>query len=110
MLKVFFSDAGSLEQLHRTINEIEADALARLDALVAMASDQLAPGARFPARRHLNALTMRMQYEQESAVLRWTRWAREQVAMWPDTTDPGEWDETAVLRRLVTDHRKLTRS
>lgn len=108
MLKVFFADAGSVEQLQTVITELETDAATRLDALAAMVAEQLESGSRFPARRHLNAVAMRLQYDQEAAILRWSRWAREQVADWAGTADPGGWDESAVLRQIVADHRTLS--
>jgi hypothetical protein len=46
-------------------------------------------------------LCLPFQFEQEAAVLRWSRWAQEQVAAWRDADDPGEWDPAAVRRRLA---------
>lgn len=35
--------------------------------------------AQFPERLHISALTPRLQFEQEAAVLAWTEWARGEV-------------------------------
>ena len=100
MLKVFFADAGDLDQLDGTLGAMAAEAEERLQRLAAMAGDS-EDGAAFPERLHISALALRLQLDQELAVLTWTRWAREQVSRWRDTTDPGTWDHRAELRELV---------
>ncbi|GAA0897261.1 PadR family transcriptional regulator [Virgisporangium ochraceum] len=98
MVKVFFADAGTTEQLLATIDRIEAEAVDRVASLAELAATRPVP---FPQRAHLSAVGLRLQYEQETAVLRWTRWAREQIARWDDTTDPGAWDPDHVLDELA---------
>jgi PadR family transcriptional regulator, regulatory protein AphA len=98
MVKVFFADGGTKADLLATIDAIEAEAAARLDQLAAMAGTR--PIA-FPSRAHLNALTLRLSCDQEATVLRWARWAREQVATWESSVDPGRWDGIAVLDEIA---------
>ena len=97
LLKVFFADAGDLGQLRTNLDRIEEEAHERIEALATMAGG----GISFPSRRHISALCLPLQLEQEKAVLVWVRWARAQVAEWADTTDPGGWDAVAVLRSLA---------
>jgi PadR family transcriptional regulator, regulatory protein AphA len=98
MVKVFFADAGTLEQLHGTLVEIERDAVERLNRLAGMAAGD--PGE-FRHRLHLSAIGLRLQAEQELAVLRWARWAQQQVAEWVGSDDPGSWDAVGALDELV---------
>jgi DNA-binding PadR family transcriptional regulator len=98
MVKVFFADAGTSEQLLTTIDRIEAEAAGRIAALAEMAATRPAP---FPQRAHLSAIGLRLQYEQEAAVLRWARWARKQIVQWADAADPGGWDPLHVLDELA---------
>ena len=93
MVKVFFADAGDLDQLRATLEQIADEALARVGALGSFATSPLP----FPERRHISALTLPLALEQELAVLRWARWALAQVATWPDT-DGGGWDAGEALR------------
>ncbi|GAA2358995.1 PadR family transcriptional regulator [Dactylosporangium salmoneum] len=102
MVKVFFADSGSPEQLLATLDRIEEEAAGRLAELAEMAATRPVP---FPQRAHLSAIGLRLQYEQEDAVLRWARWARKQVMQWNSTTDPGAWDTTAVLQDLAQRRR-----
>jgi PadR family transcriptional regulator, regulatory protein AphA len=96
LLKVFFADAGSREQLLATLTRLSTETEERLDRLAEM----VAAPPRFAERAHLSALCLPLQLEQERAVLRWARWAHEQVEQWPSSDDPGDWDADAVRRRL----------
>jgi PadR family transcriptional regulator, regulatory protein AphA len=107
MLKVFFADAGSLEQLEATLTSVEATAAERLRELAGMAEQALADGAPYPERRHISAVALRLQVEQEAAVLRGARRARDQVRTWRTATDPGEWDDRRALAEIVDDVRAL---
>jgi len=97
MVKIFFGDSGSLEQLRGTLHSIEVEAREKVRALAEMAG---APPV-FPERAHISALCLQMYLDQELAVLRWTRWAHEQVESWTDTQDPGGWDADAVLAGIA---------
>jgi DNA-binding PadR family transcriptional regulator len=98
MVKVFFADAGELDQLQTTLERVEEEAKERVRALADMAGRP----PLFAERVHLSALTLRLQLDQERAVLEWAAWAREQVAQWRSTTDPGDWDAQGVLDRIAT--------
>src|SRR5918911_384199 len=69
MLKVFFADAGSLEQLDDTLALVEATSADRLRELRGMAEQALAGDTAYPQRRHLTAVALQFQVEQEAAVL-----------------------------------------
>jgi DNA-binding PadR family transcriptional regulator len=97
MVKIFFSDSGSLDQLRATLGRVEEEAADRVRALGELAA---APHV-FPARAHIRALSLRMYLDQELSVLRWSRWALEQVEQWKSTTDPGDWDSQAVLDAIA---------
>lgn len=65
--------------------------------------EAVASDAEFPARLHISAVTLRLQFAQEAAVLAWARWARGEVGKWSDTTDPGRWKSQAALSKLLSD-------
>jgi DNA-binding PadR family transcriptional regulator len=97
MVKVFFADAGSREQLLETLRRIEQQADERLADLASMAA-----GPRlFPQRSHIIALTMRLQLDQERVLQEWARWAQEQVARWPSAADSGDWPAADLLAELA---------
>lgn len=97
MVKVFFADGGSLEQLRSTLTAIADEAQERVTAIGALA----AGAHRFPERAHISALALPLQLEQEAAVLRWARWALEQVESWKDTKNPGDWDGAESMRSVA---------
>lgn len=101
MLKVFFADAGSLAQLDRTLGEIEAEAATRIADLATMAGQTAAGTTEFPTRLHLSAITLRLQFDQERAILAWAQWARQQASAWDAPDKPGGWDVRAALGELT---------
>jgi PadR family transcriptional regulator AphA len=107
MLKLFFADAGSLEQLSATLTAIERDAVERLTELMAVNEHNLAGANNFPDRLHLSVLALRLHVEQEVAVVEWARWARSQAGAWRSTRDPGSWDMVAAERELAERGRSV---
>ena len=101
MLKLFFADAGSLDQLTATLTAIERDAADRLAELAEVNKQNLAGTNKFPQRLHLSVLALRLHVEQEIVVYNWARWARDQAATWKSTRDPGVWEMVAAERELA---------
>ena len=97
MVKVFFADAGDLDQLRGTLQAIADEAQERIEAIAAM----VAGGYPFPERLHISAISLPLQLDQEIAVLRWARWALLEVETWQDTRDAGDWDAAAWMRSLA---------
>ena len=107
MLKLFFADAGSLEQAAAIVDDIEASTTERLRELADLAEHGARGDVPFPERRHISAITLRLQVGQEAAVLDWARWARDQLAAWRSTTDPDGWDSAASMAELAAQARRL---
>lgn len=97
MVKVFFADGGSLEQLRANLLAIETAAEERLGALRTMVAESHGQAYEFTARLPLNALGLRFQIDHEANVARWARWARDQVSGWASPTDVRGWDWRAAL-------------
>ena len=100
-LKVFFSDAGSAEQLAALLEGIADECEERLDELRTQLRGVLDTGSAFPDRAHLSALTMGAQIDVELALLAWARWALEETTAWPSPSDAGPWDAAEIQRELV---------
>lgn len=101
MLKLFYADAGTLDQLSATLTAIRSESIQRLADLTAMSEHTLAGHTDFPHRVHLGALGTRLYLEQETAVIRWAEWAEQQISTWTATTDPGGWDARAAIAGLI---------
>jgi hypothetical protein len=97
LVKVFFADGGDLDALRGTLTGMAEAARQRLDELSQLASEE----PRFPERRHLGALTIKLAQDQEETTLRWAQWALEQVGSWQTTRDPGTWDPEVVYTPLA---------
>jgi DNA-binding PadR family transcriptional regulator len=92
MVKVFFADGGTLEQLRATLQSIADTADARLADLEAKVAEHERGDVPFPERLALNTIGLRFHVEHERLFGAWARWALEQVATWRSPTDPGNWD------------------
>jgi DNA-binding PadR family transcriptional regulator len=92
MVKVFFADSGSLEQLRTTLARIAETSDARLADVEDKLEQHRNDVAPFPERLPINALGLRFILDHERAIGGWARWALEQTAEWMSTTDPGPWN------------------
>lgn len=100
MLKVFFADQGSTDQLEARIDDIGRRALAALERGAAFDEEYLASGGPFPERLPLIVLVTDLQLRFLEATVDWARWAREQVAEWPSPAD-GDDPRPAIEARLA---------
>jgi hypothetical protein len=92
MVKVFFADGGSLEQLRATLTTIAATAEENLADLREKVAEHARGEGAFPERVHLNLIALRFLLDHEEAIVSWARWALVQTEGWPSTTDAGSWD------------------
>lgn len=97
VLKLFFADAGTLDQLRDILAGMADEARERLGRLAAMAAEP----QEYAHRAHLSALLLRLYTSQEAEVVRWSEWAQTQVDQWASAADAGEWDAAGVLADLV---------
>lgn len=97
MVKVFFADAGTLEQLRDTLDHVEEAALERVAVLRAMIEQDKAGDYAFGSRLPINALCLRFYLDYELHFVEWAGWARAQISTWRSPTDPGDWDWQAAL-------------
>ena len=98
MVKVFFADGGTIDQLRATLVAIEDAARARIAELRSMIDAARTPSYEFTDRWPINALGLRFELDHEAQIAEWAAWAREQVATWRTPSDAGDWDWAAALR------------
>jgi PadR family transcriptional regulator AphA len=97
LVRVFFSDAGTLEQLRATLAGFANEASAKLVILHELIDSAQDPDYAYAERLHINALALRFQLDYHEMMISWTQWATEQIEQWPDTTDPGRWEWISAL-------------
>jgi hypothetical protein len=97
MIKVFFADAGSLEQLRATLTSIAETADDRVAELESKIEELGRDDVPFPERVHLNALGLRFIVDHERSIGTWARWALDQTAGWASTSDPSGWGHGQAL-------------
>lgn len=97
LVKVFFADGGTLQQLRDTLRVVAETSDARLSELDAKAVENDRGDVAFPDRLHLNNIGLRFLVDYERTIGEWARWALAETAQWNSTTDPGGWDHRQVF-------------
>jgi PadR family transcriptional regulator AphA len=97
MIKVFFSDGGSLDQLRATLTSIAEASEARLVELEAKVDENIKGDVAFPERLPINTIGLRFMLDHERSIAVWARWALEQIGRWKSPTHPGRWDYRAAI-------------
>ena len=92
LVKVFFADGGTLEQLRATLTSIAATADARVAELDLKVGEHDRGDVPFPDRLPINSVALRFQLEHERLIGDWARWALDQTGGWRSVADPGSWD------------------
>jgi PadR family transcriptional regulator AphA len=92
MVKVFFADGGTLEQLRSNLTAIAETAEVRLADLEDKVRENASGEVAFPERLPLNNLGLRFIVDHERTIAGWARWALDQTATWNSPTDAGTWD------------------
>lgn len=89
MIQVAFADAGSKEQLLRTLRAIRAHAEEQQQFVRARMAEYAETGGPFPSRLPVIALPARFFSEFADMLDRWAAWAEAEVEGW-EGTGPGE--------------------
>ena len=97
MVRVFFADGGTLEQLRTTLVDVETSARTRKAELQAMIDASMEGPYEFAARLPINALALRFHLDHEQLLIDWARWATDQIMGWSSPVDPGDWNWQDVL-------------
>jgi PadR family transcriptional regulator, regulatory protein AphA len=95
LLRLFFAEHGTKEDLLATLEELEGQALALRSQAVEQGSEYLAGTAPFPERLPILALLGRFTLDHTTLVADWARWARSEVERWP-AVDAGMVSEDVV--------------
>jgi DNA-binding PadR family transcriptional regulator len=95
LLRLFFAEHGTKEDLLSTLSELEEQALALRRQAVEQGAEYLVGTAPFPERLHILALVGRFTLDHTALVAEWARWARAEVERWPDV-DSGEVSQEVV--------------
>ena len=104
LLKVFFSESGSREDLLRNLRDVRAGAYERTLRNVEVARSVLDRRTPFPRRDAVNQLVGTFLMDFDDMVDRWAEWATGVVEGWPEDPGDAEPDLAAVeatLRRAM---------
>lgn len=101
LLRLLFADHGSIEDLHRVLDELQADINERHQSVVELMASYLDGGHPFPQRTHLSVLFATFQIEMFKTIEDWIEFARTEVDQWPTTKNLGMIERTELLTRTL---------
>ena len=99
LVKIAYADHGTRDGLLANLTSLIDEATAKLHFGEMIADAYLEGRGPFPERLPLSGLMWRFLWEYHVTVLRWARWARDQVRAWPE--DLSQLDATAEFHRIV---------
>ena len=83
MIRVFFADGASTEDLRATLAAVGDQASETLLELGVLATSTLSAEDDFPERRATNAIALELWVRLHETVSDWSTWAQEEVQGWP---------------------------
>ena len=101
LVKIAYADQGTRDGLLANLAAIIDDTTAKLRFGEMIAETYLEGRGPFQERLPLSGLMWRFLWEYHVTVLRWARWARDQVQAWPE--DLSRLDATAEFSRIVSE-------
>jgi DNA-binding PadR family transcriptional regulator len=102
LVKVWFGEQGTSEQLLGAIGAIRKDAMELLLHASGVAREYLGEAPPFPERLHVNTLVLKFMWDYAETVARWSDWAQKEVASWPGvSTDAGAQPAVEVLHEAA---------
>ena len=100
LVKIAYADQGTRDGLLANLAALIDDTTAKLHFGQMIAQSYLQGRGPFQERLPFSALMWRFLWEYHVTVLRWARWARDQVQSWPE--DLSQLDATAEFSRIVS--------
>jgi PadR family transcriptional regulator, regulatory protein AphA len=100
LVKIAYADQGSRDGLLANLAALVDDTTAKLHFGEMIAATYLEGRGPFPDRLPHSGLMWRFLWEYHVTMLRWARWARDEVQAWPE--DPSQLDVTAEFSRIVS--------
>lgn len=120
LVKVFFAEHASKDDLLATVHGVQEWAEARAVTGLAICREYLEGKGSFPERLPWLILAGRFLYEFEEAVIRWVEWAEAVVGEWPDDVRDAspDWQaladmaarNEAVVRAATQRRRAVTKA
>jgi PadR family transcriptional regulator, regulatory protein AphA len=100
LVKIAYADQGRRDGLLANLAALIDDTTAKLHFGQLIATSYLEGRGPFQERLPYSGLMWRFLWEYHATVLRWARWARDEVQAWPD--ELSQLDATAEFRRIVS--------
>jgi PadR family transcriptional regulator AphA len=102
LVRVFFAEQGTLDDLRRTIRGVREEAAATERAVAEMVREYDSDGGLFPDRLHVIALMGKLLHAHRQALRHWADWAEAEIASWDAVTrDKGARVPQGVFDEII---------
>jgi DNA-binding PadR family transcriptional regulator len=100
-LRLLFANYGTKDDLLRTLDRIETDALVEIEHYSTLCAEYARGEGLFPDRIHVNTLLASLSIDQARAAVDWARWARGEIEQWETTETPDVCWAVAAIERTI---------
>jgi len=108
LVRVFFAEQGSLDDLRQAIRSVRDEAVATELAVAQMVDTYAGDGGPFPERLHVIALMGKLLHSHREALRRWAEWAEAEIASWDGVTrGSGARVDFSVFEEISESARRL---
>jgi DNA-binding PadR family transcriptional regulator len=115
LVRVFFADHGTIEDLHAAIRAVRDEAEAAQLRVAELVDGYDTDGGPFPERLHVIALMGKLLHTHREALRQWADWAEHEISQWHATTiasgarvPPGVFDEIIEAAASLTSRAETT--
>ena len=107
LLRLLFAEHGSLDDARATLDKLARDAADTYEEVREINIGYLQGQHPFPDRVHLSVLFATFQLELFDLIVRWTEFAKSEIADWPSTDGLGMTDRTKDILHLFEQRRSV---
>jgi DNA-binding PadR family transcriptional regulator len=107
LLRLLFADHGTIENAMAALDQLAADAAETYEQVLSINAGYLDGEHPFPERVHVSVLFATFQLELFDVIMRWSEFAKAEIAAWPTTEKLGMTDRTRELLEAMTQRRSL---
>ena len=107
LLRLLFADHGTLDDAQAALDTLAADAAETYEQVREINAGYLDGQHPFPERVHVSALFATFQLEFSDLIVRWTEFAKAEIARWPTTQGLGMTDRTEDILNTITERRSV---
>lgn len=107
LLRLLFAENGSIDDLVAALDAMAQEASELYEQVATINTGYLDGEHPFPERTHLSALFATFQLELFDLIVRWTEFAKAEIASWPSTEGLGMTNRTEAILNAIKERQSV---